>query len=98
MEEVAGRAGFTIQEMAEVTQEAQKQAISINQTANHVKELGEVIRMATNQQKSASDHVLQALSGLATVTQQNVENSQNVSSTVLTLEEVSQRLKLSLAA
>jgi methyl-accepting chemotaxis protein len=96
MAHVAHQAGHAINEMAVVTQQAQAQATSITHTAKNVRELGDVIRLATNQQRTASEQVLSALSGLVVVAEQNAKGSESVTATVLNLEEVSQRLKTSL--
>jgi methyl-accepting chemotaxis protein len=98
MEQVAGEAGFVIKEMRQVSVQAQEQANTISLLANEVQKLGELIRLTTTQQRSASQQVLGAVSEVSIVARQNAEGSVNISSTVEYLEEMSGSLALDLAA
>ena len=94
---VANGAGEVIAGMREISEKAQNQASNITQVANEVKKLTEVIKTATTQQRLASEHVLEALTGLSSVAQQNANGSALVSSNANNLEEVSSKLTLALA-
>lgn len=98
MEQVAGEAGTVIEGMRRISAQVQSQATSISQRVQEVRELCEVIKMATNQQRSASEQVLSAISGVSVVAKQNAESSVSVSSTAIHLEEMSHNLTNSLAA
>lgn len=98
MELVAGEAGTVIEKMRQVSTQAREQATSIKGRAQEVRELCEVIKMATNQQRSASEQVLTAISGVSVVAKQNAESSATVSTTATHLEEMSYNLTTSLAA
>ncbi len=98
MREAAGQSGKVIAEMRQVSEQSQQQAISISQLSQEVSRLTEVIRVATIQQRSASQQVLEALDGLTTVAHQGASGSSVVSTTAVKLEEMSYSLRLALAA
>ena len=97
MQRVVEQAGNVIGHMGQVCEQAHLQASSISQSTRQVKELTGVIQVATNQQHTASQQVLTALSDLRTVAQENASGSQTVSSTATNLEEMSRNLNLALA-
>lgn len=103
--EKAGRMVFSIEEtgqliraLQEVVQESQLQAGCINIEVQEIKNLSEIIRGATGQQRSASGQVLGALNGLSTVALQNNEGSAQISNAAVDLESLSHNLNLRLAA
>lgn len=98
MADASEQSGTVIEGMRQVSEESQQQAITINSFAQEVKGLTEIIRAATNEQHAASEKVLDALTGLTVVANQNVSSSNLVSSTANTLEEVSRKLKVTLVA
>lgn len=82
----------------ESANEVQNQSDDICAVAENVKNLTETVRLATNQQRSATEQILTILSGLNVIAQQNAASSQQVSTTVQQLEEMSEQLIYSLAA
>ncbi|MBN9393226.1 MAG: hypothetical protein J0I20_34660 [Chloroflexi bacterium] len=97
MEEVAARAGMVIEEMRQLTEQAHDQACSISGSAQKMQELSSVIKNATEQQRTANQQVLNALSGLSVIAQQTASGSTDVSKTAVNLEKVSARLNMTLA-
>lgn len=98
MEEVAVQAGAVIEEMRQLSEVAHEQACSISESAQNMQELSGVIKKATEQQRSANQQVLNALSGLTVIAQQTASGSNDVSKTAVNLERVSARLNVTLAA
>jgi methyl-accepting chemotaxis protein len=96
MEQVANQTGAVISEMRKIAEHSQVQASSINLTAKEVKELTEVIKGATFQQRSATEQVVQTLQELTIVAQQSASGSTLVSAAAEDLEGVSQDLNLTL--
>jgi methyl-accepting chemotaxis protein len=96
MEQVAGEAGLVIEEMRQVSTQAQEQANAISRVAHEVKNLTEIIKRTTLQQHTASEQVLSAISGVSIVAKQNAEGSINLSSSVQYLEEMSSDLTVNL--
>lgn len=98
MEEVAAQAGTVIEEMRQLSERAHEQASTISGSAQEMQELSKIIKNATEQQRSANQQVMTALSGLSVIAQQTASGSTNVSQTAVNLEMVSHRLNLTLAA
>jgi methyl-accepting chemotaxis protein len=98
MEEVANQTGRMIEQMRGIAERSQNQAVSINKTMKDVKQLSEIIKTATAQQRSASQQVLEALGELSLVAKQSAEGSTLVSSTAFNLEQVSENLTQALVA
>jgi methyl-accepting chemotaxis protein len=98
MKVAVGETGQVIADMRQISEQAQTQAEQILQVTQQVKELTEVIRLATNQQHGVSTQVLTTLNELASVAERNAEDSIQVSATVVELQAVSQQLAASLAA
>ncbi len=98
MEEVAVQAGSVIEEMRQLSEEAHEQACNISDSAQKMQELSGIIKNATEQQRTANQQVLNALSGLTVIAQQTASGSNDVSKTAVNLEMVSARLNVTLAA
>jgi methyl-accepting chemotaxis protein len=98
MEEVAAQAGSVIEEMRQLSERAHEQANTISGSAQEMQELSKIIKNATEQQRSANQQVMTALSGLSVIAQQTASGSTNVSQTAVNLEMVSTRLNMTLAA
>jgi methyl-accepting chemotaxis protein len=98
MQTVSVQAGNIIEGMRDVSLQAERQAQFINQSAHAVSELSEIIKIATNQQRTASQQVLSALNSLNDSAHQSAMSSNMLSNTATDLEEVSQNLSSSLAA
>lgn len=98
MEEVAVQAGSVIEEMRQLSEEAHHQACNISDSAQKMQELSGVIKNATEQQRTANQQVLTALSGLTVIAQQTASGSNDVSKTAVNLEKVSARLNVTLVA
>lgn len=94
---VAEQAGAVIEELRQVAEQAEEQAEAITQSANHSLRVGEQIEITTHQQGSASQQVLEALTGLSLTAQQNAKGSNIVSTTATELEQVSSRLSVALS-
>lgn len=97
MEEVAVQAGGVIEEMRQLTEQAHDQACTISDSAQKMQELSGIIKNATEQQRTANQQVLNALSGLTVIAQQTATGSNDVSKTAVNLENVSARLNVTLA-
>lgn len=98
MEDVAAEAGQVIEEMRRLSEQAHDQASTISSNARSMQDLSGVIKNATEQQRSANQQIMQALSGLTVIAQQTATGSNDVSRTAVNLEAVSARLNLTLAA
>ena len=98
MEEVAAQAGTVIEEMRQLSEEAHEQAFNISDSAKKMQELSGIIKNATEQQRTANQQVLNALSGLTVIAQQTASGSTNVSKTAVNLEKVSARLSVTLVS
>ena len=96
MQHVVEQAGKTIGQLSEVCQQSQSQASEINQATQEVKGLTQIIKVATFHQRTASEQVLNALSDLRIVAEQNAESSSQVSSTATNLEQMSHHLSIAL--
>jgi methyl-accepting chemotaxis protein len=89
---------LVIRQMRAVTEQAEKQASSINRSIGEVTALIETIRGATGQQRAANEQVVEAIAGLNEVARQNDVSSRQLSDAALNLENLSQKLTLKLAA
>jgi methyl-accepting chemotaxis protein len=98
MEEVAVQAGTVIEEMRQLSEEAHDQSCSISDSAQKMQELSGIIKNATEQQRTANQQVLTALSGLTVIAQQTASGSTDVSKTAVNLEKVSARLNVTLVS
>ena len=89
MAESAYEAGQIIEQMRHSADAAYSQAEVIMQAAGSVEHLSAIVSRATEQQRSASEQVLEALSGLAIVAEQNEQSSRHVFSAATSLEGLS---------
>lgn len=92
METIALEARTIFEGMRQVAEQSQLQAVSINQAAQQVGSMTEVIKVASVQQQEANQEVREALQALEIIAQDNVQGSQLVESTARNLETVSQNL------
>ncbi|MEI6043226.1 MAG: methyl-accepting chemotaxis protein [Chloroflexota bacterium] len=96
MAQVASKAGQVIDQMRQIAVTAEGQAISINHVSEGVRVLSETIKIATLQQRTASEGVLSALSDLTVIAEQNTQGSLRVHTFAADLEEMSRQLKVTL--
>lgn len=80
----------------EIAATVEHQSDAICSVAQEVKHLTETVQLSTTQQRSATEQILSVLFNLSTIAQQNATGSQQVSSTVQQLEEMSEQLIYSL--
>jgi methyl-accepting chemotaxis protein len=98
MQDIAGEAGQVIAGMRQVSEQANEQTRVISQIAQEVHHLTETIKLATTQQRTANQQVLEALTGLTDVAQQSANGSLMVSNTAQKLERMSFNLQQALSA
>lgn len=77
-----------------ISEKSFEQAEAISHTTEGVLSLTSMIKASTQQQRSASQRVLQSLSNLTELARQNVEGSGSVSGAAFELENTSTRLKV----
>jgi methyl-accepting chemotaxis protein len=87
-----------VEEMNSVVKTAYAQATSIRHGVRNVLELAQIIKLATAQQQSSSQQVLQAIRELSAVAQQFAQNSNTLSSSADSLEGLSNDLNVALVA
>lgn len=97
LEMIANQTGEVIEEMRAVVQESQNQSSAINLSAEQVRKLSLVIKDATDQQLTASEHILDILSGLSNVAAESAEGSRLITNNAGQLTELSEELQLALA-
>jgi methyl-accepting chemotaxis protein len=98
MEMVSNQSQEVILEMGDAVKSAFIQAGSIRGGIKNVLELAYVIKLATAQQQTASQQVLQSVRELSAVAEQFAQNSTTVSSSADNLEDLSSELNLTFAA
>jgi methyl-accepting chemotaxis protein len=96
MEMVSNQSHEILTEMNEVVKSARSQASSIREGIKGVLELAYTVKLATNQQQTASHQVLTSMQELSAVAEQFVHNSTTVSSSADNLENLSGELNLAL--
>jgi methyl-accepting chemotaxis protein len=96
IEATAQATGETIRQTLNVAEQAETQAHTVNESAQNLKQLSEVIRQATSHQRRAHEQVLESIAELLTTIQQNSEGNRQIGATVNDLEDMSGRLRLSL--
>ena len=89
---VAQQTGQLFNQMQGVTRQCKVQALSTSEVSYEVKQLTEIIRAATTQQRSANIQVLEALQGLSLSAVQNTEGSSMVAATAGNLQTLSHYL------
>jgi methyl-accepting chemotaxis protein len=98
MQMVSNQSQDLFDDMSTVVKVAYEQANSVRQKSKSVLELAHLVKLATNQQQTASRQVLQSVQQLSFVAQQFANNSITVASSADNLEDLSNELNLALVA
>jgi methyl-accepting chemotaxis protein len=94
----SGQTYEVVKEMGEVVKAAHNQAATIRSDVKNILDLAQMVNLATSQQRSASQQILQAIRELSAVSQQFAQNSNTLSGSADNLEGLSNELNVALVA
>jgi methyl-accepting chemotaxis protein len=96
LEDLSGQVAAAINILRQTTIQTEVQAQAIMSVTHEVSNLAEIVSLATQQQRTASQQVLEAVNSLSVVAEQTAQSSRVVSFTAVAIEKVCQKLNFTL--